>query len=70
MREELIGYLLGALDAEEQARVEEALRGNEELQHELELLAESLEPLEAGTADERPPPAERHRRAPPRQRPR
>lgn len=55
MREELIGYLLGALDAEEQARVEQALETSAELRQELELLALSLEPLEAEAEGYDPP---------------
>ena len=55
MREELIGYLLGALDAGEQAKVEQALQSSEQLRQELEQLAECLEPFEAETEGYDPP---------------
>jgi len=47
MREQLLGYLLGALDAPEHLAVESELKKNSHLQQEMELLAASLAPLEA-----------------------
>lgn len=47
MREQLLGYLLGALDAHEHAEVERQLKGDPRLCDELESLAASLEPLES-----------------------
>ena len=55
MREELVGYLLDALDADERATVEQRLRQDSQLQHELELLHESLEPLRADEGSFDPP---------------
>lgn len=53
MREELVGYLLDALDADERATLEQRLHQDTRLRHELELLHESLEPLrvDEGTWD-------------------
>jgi len=47
MREQLLGYLLDALEPDERHRVEEELCRNPQLQRELELLDEGLEPLRA-----------------------
>ncbi|MCA9247930.1 MAG: DUF1559 domain-containing protein [Planctomycetales bacterium] len=55
MREQLLGYLIGALDEVEHAEVEEAVRSNRQYQRELEVLHESLEPLRAGDGDFDPP---------------
>ena len=55
MREELLGYLLEALEPDERASVEERLRHDAKLQQELELLHESLEPLRADTKVFEPP---------------
>lgn len=55
MREDLLGYLLGALSPDEQRRVEDALAVDPELQRELERLRRSLEPLEAINDDQDPP---------------
>lgn len=54
MREQLLGYLLGALEPHEHAEVAAKVAADAELRRELELLAKSLEPL----ADEHhePPP--------------
>lgn len=46
MREELLGYLLGALDAPEQRKIEEALARSAELRRDLERLRSKLQPLE------------------------
>jgi hypothetical protein len=56
MREALVGYLLDALDADERAKLEHRLRQDPQLQHELELLYESLEPLRADEGNHAPPP--------------
>jgi len=56
MREDLLGYLLDALDEDERLRVEEALGGDVQLQDELESLRDQLAILER-EADEEPPPA-------------
>jgi hypothetical protein len=55
MREQLLGYLLGALDDSEHRQVEEHLEREPEARRELELLARGLKPLEAD-ADLREPP--------------
>lgn len=55
MREELVGYLLEALSADERAAVEQQLRHDTQLQRELELLHESLEPLRADEGSCEPP---------------
>ncbi len=46
MHEDLLGYLLGALDAEEQSRVEEALARDARLRAKLERLRSRLGPLD------------------------
>ncbi len=46
-REDLLGYLLGALDVEESTQVEQAIRQDESLRHELEQIKRSLAPLDA-----------------------
>ncbi len=56
MREDLLGYLLGALDADEQRRIERELDVNPELRLELERLRKCLEPLESLDDEETPPP--------------
>jgi len=55
MREQLLGYVLGALDEDEHAQVEEALRRDPQLQREVELLHDSLDPLRAGEGAYEPP---------------
>ena len=55
MRERLLGYLLDALEPEERQEVEDALQHDPKLQHELELLSDSLEPLRAAEGDIEPP---------------
>ena len=55
MRERLLGYLLDALEPEERQEVEDALERDPNLQHELELLSDSLEPLRAAEGDVEPP---------------
>ena len=60
MREQLLGYLLGALEPAEQASIEAALAGDPELRRELEKLRASLCPLDDAADDEEhdlaPPP--------------
>src|SRR5689334_19807017 len=55
MREHLLGYLLGALDAAEQDAVEQALEKDVTLRAELERLAASVEPLRADRGEVDPP---------------
>jgi hypothetical protein len=55
MRDNLLGYLLGALDAAEYAEVEMALERHPHLRDELQLLRRRLEPLDAIPADHEPP---------------
>lgn len=57
MHEDLLGYLMGALDADEQARVEAELANSAQLREELEHLRRCLEPLDAirEAADVDPP---------------
>jgi len=52
MDDNLIGYLLNALDPEEHRRTEEYLRDNAEARRKLEILRAALQPLSA----DRPPP--------------
>jgi prepilin-type processing-associated H-X9-DG protein len=55
MREDLIGYLLGALDPDEMERVTEALRNDPALRDELEQLRRMLEPLDQANEIFEPP---------------
>ena len=55
MRENLIGYLLNALEPSEQALVEAHLSRDPQLKQELELLARSLEPLAADREEHEAP---------------
>jgi hypothetical protein len=60
MRDQLLGYLLGALEPSEQAAVEASLAGDAELRRELDKLRSSLGPLDDAAAAEEeeldPPP--------------
>ncbi len=47
MQDKLIGYLLGALEAEETTYVEQALQADEETRRQLEVLRSGMAPLEA-----------------------
>ena len=47
MREDLLGYLLGALNAAEQQRIESRLAADPQLRRELHRLQRCLEPLDA-----------------------
>lgn len=55
MREHLLGYLMGALDASQQKEVEQALETDWRLRRELELLNEALAPLRADRGLHEPP---------------
>jgi len=55
MRDQLLGYLLGALDAPEHGQVEEALQSDPQLRSEADLLRRSLEPLEVDREHHQPP---------------
>jgi hypothetical protein len=56
MHEDLLGYLLGALDADEQHRIEAELAKSPQLRQELQKLRRCLEPLESAWEDQAPPP--------------
>lgn len=56
MRDQLLGYLLGSLEPEEREQVENHLAHDPQLQRDLELLHESLLPLEADREFIEPPP--------------
>lgn len=56
MREDLVGYLLGAVDANERQRIERALAASVELRQELERIRHALLPLEALEHTQTPPP--------------
>ncbi len=55
MDENLVGYLLDALDPEEQQTVEAYLLAHPEGQHQLDLLRQSLQPLQADRDEFEPP---------------
>lgn len=55
LREQLLGYLLGALDQDEIEFVEDLLEQRPELSDELDHLRELLDPLDEMPADEEPP---------------
>ena len=55
MHDELIGYLLGALNGEEQTLVEKYLAVEAEARSKLEILRRGLEPLEADGGHLDPP---------------
>lgn len=55
LREQLLGYLLDALDAEERAEVEQILRERPELERELAVLSQMVTPLEAVVVTYEPP---------------
>ncbi|MHB8971519.1 MAG: hypothetical protein ACYC3X_08425 [Pirellulaceae bacterium] len=56
MHEDLLGYLLGALDADEQSRIEAKLAESPRLRLELARLRQCLKPLESTWDDWDPPP--------------
>lgn len=55
MEENYLGYLLNALDADEQATVEREARNDPEAARRLELLRQAVEPLAADAEQPRPP---------------
>jgi hypothetical protein len=55
IREHLIGYLLGAVEPEERALVDQHLQRDESLRRELELLRQGLHPLAADQTPHQPP---------------
>lgn len=55
MREHLLGYLMGALDASQQSEVEQALESDPQLRRELDLLDQALSPLRADRGVYEPP---------------
>src|SRR6476661_2256556 len=61
MREDLIGYALGALEPEEHAHIEARLNADPALRHDLQLIARSLEPLSWDKQSYEPPAALAHR---------
>ena len=62
MRNELLGYLVGALEKDEQAQVASKLHSDNQLQSEMEILRRGLVPLEAD-GERFEPPADLWRRA-------
>jgi hypothetical protein len=56
MEENLVGYVLDALDPDTQRRVETYLQGNPEGIRQVELLRQALEPLRADAQEIEPPP--------------
>lgn len=56
IREQLIGYLLNAVEPEERAAVEEHLQQDEGLRREFDLLRSSLHPLSCDASHHAPPP--------------
>jgi hypothetical protein len=56
MDENLVGYLLNALDPDTHREVEAYVQGNPDAQHRLELLRRALQPLAADADEEEPPP--------------
>lgn len=56
MREDLVGYLLGALDTVERRRIEQSLAASPELCQQLEQIRQCLEPLETLKDEQVPPP--------------
>lgn len=55
MREDLVGYLLGALDGAEQQQIEERLESDAELRFQLERLEMQLAPLKLAAVEFEPP---------------
>ncbi len=56
MRNDLLGYLVGALESDEQSHIERELSRDEQLRGELEILSRSLAPLESDGDFCNPPP--------------
>ena len=55
MRDQLLGYLLDVLEPDERRQVEDKLSEDPQLQRELELLSDSLDPLRAAEQQYEPP---------------
>ena len=55
MREDLLGYLLGALEGDERERVEREIERNPALESEISVLQAQLDPLRETTVDYEPP---------------
>ncbi|GIW82738.1 MAG: hypothetical protein KatS3mg105_4545 [Gemmatales bacterium] len=55
MEENLVGYLLDALEADEKAEMEKCLREQPEMRNQLELLRRALKPLEVDREQPEPP---------------
>ena len=47
MEFDLVGFVMGALESEEHAQIEQALEDDEELQQQLDLIRKALRPLES-----------------------
>ena len=47
MNEDIIGFVMGALDAQEHQRIEDLVRSDTELQSQVDLIRRSLLPLES-----------------------
>ena len=47
MNEDIIGYVMGALDAQEHQRIEDLMRRDSDLQSQVDLIRRSLQPLES-----------------------
>ena len=58
MHEDLLGYLLGALEPHEMRRVAQWLRDDPEAREQLAELERSLRPLEEGHTPVEPPPSD------------
>lgn len=55
MQQNLLGYLVGALEPRERQQVEDALAGDVQLRHQLDLMERSLEPVRADRGHYDPP---------------
>lgn len=55
MQDDLVGFLVGALDAEEHANIERKLEQDAELQRQLQRVAKKLEPLSLASVPVEPP---------------
>ncbi|MBT7253473.1 MAG: hypothetical protein HN882_00595, partial [Planctomycetaceae bacterium] len=47
MNEDIIGFVMGALDAQEHQRIENLIRSDTDLQSQVDLIRRSLRPLES-----------------------
>ena len=55
MRDELVGYLMGALDASETKQIKQRLASDQHLQRDLDVLRRGIRPLEIDNEPEKPP---------------